>query len=207
MKKKLMILSVLYCASIVAMEEEQSVNQFVQTFRAMELDSASLEEFIHNKGEIIAECLDHKKPEDFADNHLFGTYSEFSDITRLPAIKAALSLSRITDKLHHIEDITLAHPDYQKALTHAKKENTEEAWRAWRFKAGDDLVKPLLVQKGLAIPEPKSTYNHVDANKDISGETAYWVLAHSVFLYKNRQLQRQITGKPLPPIKIKADKK
>ena len=184
-------------------EQVGSYETFCQLFPLMKLDDESLREFIHNKNEIIEEG---KEAGLGANNNLFAAYSTLSDIRNLSIIKRDLADASVVKKLKKLEAIVLNHPEYRSALKHAKKENTEEAWKAWRYKGGDGLVKQKLIEKGIVYPEPRSTLGLLQANQGISEKTADWFIAHSMFLYKQRQFQRHHTGHPLPPIKIRSTK-
>jgi len=198
MKKIILVLlpTILFVCSISSMEYGFDAQKFYE----MQLDPAAITEFVSSKRQIKDLCVAQAVT---SDNNLFAAYSWFADASEQEA-RAELAKETIAAKLHELEERVITTPDYQFHLRKAQKENTPDAWRDWRFKSGADLVTPILTSKGFIITEPKDlTFAHVTANKDISEETAYWIMAHSVLLYKNRQLQRLITGQDLPPIVIR----
>lgn len=202
-----------------------AITQFISTFNAMNLDAKTIKEFIDNKKEIIEECIDcelqtngahyrddQNNPREDAlyelkwHNKLFEAYYAISQMQPAQA-ETLIGSQDIQSKLQQLQAIAFASPEYHEKLAKAQLTNNPEDWQRWRYKAGDDLIKPFLKDKGLQVPEKRSTYDHVKANATISKETAAWLIAHSAFLYKNRDVQRVVTGQDLPPIKIRSDKK
>ena len=198
--KILMIAITCFPIHLSGMQLDEQVTALIEKFKDMELDTKAVDEFIHNKKEIRKVC--EAQGVTIPDSNLLAAYSWFAD-SEASEVILELNKESIKSKLAQLEDVVINHPEYKEALAQARKVNTEEAWRAWRFKSGADIVKPILIKNGFIITEPKAkTLAHITANKDISEETACWIMAHSVLLYKNRQLQRQLTGKDLPPIPI-----
>lgn len=166
---------------------------------AMELDQKGLEEFKSVKELIIAKG---QKLDLDNTNKLINVYREFAEMSN-EALASKLSQPPFQAKIKELHDAVSANPEYRQAFEEAKSENVEGAWKYFRFKNGD-LLKNILIKKGIYHPQdPTQLDLYLMQNNNIERDAAEYVIAGSFLLYYTRQMQRQMTGKDLPPIVIK----
>jgi hypothetical protein len=98
--------------------------------------------------------------------------------------------------MQELDDAVTKNKEYKETPTVNDDDTTWESWRIARGK----LMLPLLQVKGITIVRPTARF--VEANPHITHEALTYYAASSFLLYHARQIQREKTGKDLPPLQI-----
>lgn len=99
--------------------------------------------------------------------------------------------------IKQLYDFACNNSEVKKKFSDALSLNTDMAWNDWRKTRGC-LMRKILEEKGIVFAAPSSQY--IAANAHLKPEALKFITASSFLLYHARQIQREKTGKDLPPL-------
>ena len=150
---------------------------------AMELDQASIQEFLINKKTMVAVS----KGLVDENNLLLKRFSGLSKLNEV-AITQEYANPSLYAEATFLHDWLSKKPEYQSALATAKAANTNEAWDTFR-KGNGPLIHQYFEQNGIKTIT-SSCADFFNANSHLNAEQVEKVVAQSFVIYYIRQLQR-----------------
>lgn len=165
------------------------------TLYGMGLEKPEFDEFLQHKKKIVK--IGKQLPS-HTSNKLLEKYAELTDNEADVLVK--LCEPNFQDKIKELHDFVANESSYKETLQKAIYKKTEDDWFVVR-QVTRKLSHTFLATKGFVITDQEK--QELEANKDISSETAEYAVASLFLKYYMRGLQRNITGKALPAIPIK----
>lgn len=150
----------------------------------MELDQVAMQEFLANKKQMVQVSEGKVDPH----NPLFHRYVALSKLDEAAA-RYEYNHPALQAQINSFYNWLSGKQAYQTALATAKKENTPEAWDAFR-KGNQPLIQEDFNARGIK-PVSTSCADFFNANSHLSPEQIEHVVAQSFVIYHIRQLQRQ----------------
>jgi hypothetical protein len=188
---KVLQFSLLFCfISSLAMQEASSI---------FSLDEKGIEEFKVSK-KIFTEKNQNIKD---ASSNQFLAY--FKDLTQKDNDQLRAFFNKQQSFIKELHTLVIKQPQYKKIYNEVTAEIDEGIyddikWKSWR-KINSDVMIAVLKKKGFIFCYPSELFLQVNAKP--SEEAINYYTAANFLVYYTRQIQRQKTGKDLPPIVIK----